>query len=177
MSRHNPTVRLLQGIGLLCALFFLSSGCGRGYQDDAALEKSVTIKFSYCRIENTVVLGVMGYNTSTHPIWGGRQLSFLVNGEEHEPLITVHGRWSHKPFIPNAPRGSFKHRTTQDVADALGVGVWTLEWKYGPIRSNQIILEIREDGSVHEVQVECEERVRRLAELHNAKSATTVIAK
>jgi len=142
-----------------------ASGCflADGFQDNVAL------KFSFCRVGDRVVLGLRVHNSSSRPIYpGAKQLTFLVNGREADPLIQINDSWRTKAILPGSPKGQYAYFSVSELAARLGVGEKTLQWKYSPVESNKIILDIMPDGGIREVHVECEDRVRRLAEATSA---------
>lgn len=131
------------------------------------LQKTVALKFSYCRINNHIVLGLRAHNNGTSPAYlGAKQLHFLVNGKESDPILCASGAWRNKTILPGSPKGAFGYFDIHELAEMLSIGTNTLHWQYGTVRSNAIILDVTRDRDIREIEVECEDRVRHLATSH-----------
>lgn len=131
---------------------------------EARIKQDLAIGFAYYRLNDVVFLALKMENTGRHTMFGGQQLVFLVNGERRAPPLTIYREWVLKPFVPKAPKLTSQCLGIKELAEYLGVGDSTMEWHYGPAKSNAMVLRVHEDGGIEEVKVECPPDIRSWAE-------------
>jgi len=140
-------------------------------------QKTVDLKFSYCRINDHIVMGLRAHNNGTSPVYpGATKLRFLVNGKESDPIFRISDAWRSKAILSGSSKEAFGYVDVHELANMLSIGTNTLSWKYGPVRSNTIILDVIRDGDIREIEVECEDRVRRLATSYAEKQDAAEIS-
>ena len=115
--------------------------------------EKVNINFSYCRSNDQIILGLTVKSVEDQVIYPSTKynISFLVNNEVHQKPFTIYEEWLKKPILPNEPKLRLDYFDSSKLSKMFGKGIKRLKWKYGPIVSNEIVLEIKEDGSIKEI--------------------------
>ena len=144
---------------LLVVMALFSMSC-KEYERE--FQENVQVQFSYCRSDANVALGLTIRNNGDRSIQSIADLIFLVNGKVHKRPFFHFGRFFlMKAMHPGKPKTLFDYTTVQNIGEYLGPGRHSLSWKYGPVLSNEMILEVTNDMQIKEIVVECDDRIRK----------------
>ncbi len=146
---------------VIISLFIACSYCSFNEKD---LLELVELKFSYCRLGENLVLGLhIHYYGKVKRLPPRHELIFRLNDKPHSPPIKIYKASLYKWWWPEYPKGGYTYQTVSEFAGFLGPGKHKLQWKFGPLLSNELVFEVKKDLTLQELKIECEESVKRLS--------------
>ncbi len=151
---------------LILAALLVLSGCTKE-ASDFDMEKWVKIRFSYYSVDENIVLGLKILNTRDISMHCSHALSFLVNGKISAYPYHIKKFWLNKSMVSNAPKYKFEFTTEKELAQLLGPGIKKMKWKYGPICTNEISIEVMDDFTIREIKTEYDDDVKKLGDYYS----------
>jgi len=134
------------------------------YASDEEVEKLIRIEFYYYCCNSNLVLTLSMKNVGEHSIYASPFYSFdfMINGEVKPKPFDFYGSLG-KAFIPRAPKVRCEYTNVANFVRFLLQGRNHLQWKFGPVLSNEIVLEVDENGEIHEISTTHDEKIIGLA--------------